>query len=193
MFVFCVIILASWNYFFLLLETGRKTIKLGALPILNLPQKSHSTFKSPERRHINIVKETEPLIPKKWCKSFTELCSKTATLKLTNWEVKQCETSICFKQFEEPYMVPKYQIVVDDSLAFTCYIYGWLLPEDHSLYKSYLRTVCNIGIPELLRSLQMFLVCPGIKSNDSNELVSHAIPRKLDLESLDNSMQTERF
>ena len=32
------------------LETGGKTLKLGALPTINLPQKSVETLKFPERR-----------------------------------------------------------------------------------------------------------------------------------------------
>ena len=34
------------------LETGRKTLKLGALSMINLPQKSFETSKFPERRQI---------------------------------------------------------------------------------------------------------------------------------------------
>ena len=35
------------------LETGRKTLKLGALPTMNLPQKSVETSKFPERHQVN--------------------------------------------------------------------------------------------------------------------------------------------
>ena len=35
------------------LETDRKTLKLGALPTINLPQKSVETPKFPERHQIN--------------------------------------------------------------------------------------------------------------------------------------------
>ena len=45
------------------LETGRKTLKLGALPMINLPQKSVETPKFPERRQIikTTTKQIDPL------------------------------------------------------------------------------------------------------------------------------------
>ena len=114
---------------FFFVETGRKTIRLGALPAFKLPQKSHSTSKSPARRHIYIVElkiERRPS-SKKWCKKSTELRRKTFSLKLTNWVINQCETNISFKLFEEPFIVPKYEIVVDDSLGFIYLFYLWFV------------------------------------------------------------------
>ena len=164
------------------------------MPVLKLPQKSHSTSKSPARRHIYIFKDRETPSSKKWCKNFTELRKKTFSLKLTNWVISQCETNISFKLFEEPFIVPKYEIVVDDSLGFTCFIYGWLLPEDHFLYKTDIRTISNVGIPELLRFVTTDIcICPGIMNSINDGLLLHAVPRKIDLNSHDNSMRRHIF
>ena len=50
------------------------------------------------------------------------------------------------KQVEIPYVLPKFEIVVDDSLAFTVRVYGCYFPEDHPVYLDYRRTVRNISI-----------------------------------------------
>jgi len=36
-------------------ETGRKALKFGAVPLLNLPARSHDQSRALERRHLNIV------------------------------------------------------------------------------------------------------------------------------------------
>ena len=38
-------------------ETRKKTLRLGAIPTVNPPQRSCESIKSPERRHMHIVKE----------------------------------------------------------------------------------------------------------------------------------------
>eukprot|EP00794_Sanderia_malayensis_P014620 gene14620-16135_t len=38
-------------------KTGKKVLRFGAFPTINLPQKSHPAKVATERRHLNIVKE----------------------------------------------------------------------------------------------------------------------------------------
>ena len=47
----------------LFLETGRRTLKLGILPTLNLSQKSHETLKHPTRC-LNVVKDNLEIVNK---------------------------------------------------------------------------------------------------------------------------------
>ena len=96
--------------------------------------------------------------------------------------------------FEEPFIVPKYEIVVDDNLGFTCFIYGWLLPEDHFLYKTYIRTISNVGIPELLRFvITDICICPGIMNSINDGLLLHAVPRKITPNRVKLALQKERL
>ena len=60
------------------LETGKKSLNDGAIPKLNLPEKSHESRKFMERQHRDIVQEdiklSEENIP--LYKSFTEFANR---------------------------------------------------------------------------------------------------------------------
>ena len=60
----------SFVYFFL--ESGKKTLRLKAIPSINLPEKSHEKQPNKERRHINIVKDVVKLQNTTIYKSFKE-------------------------------------------------------------------------------------------------------------------------
>ena len=93
-----------------IIETGRKAIKLGALPSTNLPVKSHDTPEANERRHINIARdinnkqETQDVY-----KKSKELCDTKLKLKcLENWKIDCTEDYLRLKYILIPYLVPKY-------------------------------------------------------------------------------------
>ena len=93
-----------------IIETGRKTIKLGALPSTNLPVKSHDTPEANERRHINIARdinnkqETQDVY-----KKSKELCDRKLKLKsLENWKIVCTDDYLRLKYILSPYLVPKY-------------------------------------------------------------------------------------
>ena len=55
-------------------------------------------------------------------------------LKLQNyWSIIQNEQDIQIYFTEPEYLLLKYQIYVDISLAFSIQIYGWFLNDDHQL------------------------------------------------------------
>ena len=43
--------------------------------------------------------------------------------------------------------------MIDDSLGFTVKVFGCFMPEDHSVYGLYMRSMCNITIQELIKEL----------------------------------------
>ena len=45
-------------------------------------------------------------------------------MKLHEWEIKFTDTKVTLKHFLKHYIVPKYEVIIDDSLAFTCVV--WL-------------------------------------------------------------------
>ena len=64
-------------------------------------------------------------------------------------------------------MIPKFKTVVDEYLEFKCVTYGWLLPDDHELYKFFKLSVrkAEINITssqlvsyELLEDIELSLV-----------------------------------
>ena len=132
--------------FIVSLETGRKTIKLGAVPSLNLPVKSCETTVLKERRHI----------------------------------VRTVTTVV------EPYIIPKYEVIIDDSLEFTVVVFNWILPENHLIYKNNCRTMRNVTVSQLVHEIQSYNFCTGITDIQSSELLQHSIPKNLDLENCEN-------
>ena len=43
--------------------------------------------------------------------------------------------------------------MIDVSIEFTIVILGWILPDNHSLYKTFFHSVRNVTLPELLKGI----------------------------------------
>ena len=111
------------------------------MPTLNIPKRSHDTAK-PAARPLRSVVNDNPVTgsSKKYYQSFNDLCKRVKTLKtLNDWIVHELEDRLVLKKKRSQVVLPEIQIMIDDSLGFTIYIYGWLLPEDHELYTTNLR------------------------------------------------------
>ena len=105
---------------FYILENKRKTLKLLAIPTKNLPKKSHEKSQHPERKHQHIVQDraSDKILNSKCYKSFLEFKNRANKLKLTdNWMVTHHEKTTSFKKFTKPFLVPTYEIIVDESLV----------------------------------------------------------------------------
>lgn len=61
------------------------------------------------------------------------------------------------KKTVHPYVLPRLEIIMDDSLGFTVKVFGSYLPEDHPLYLDYHRTVRNITVSNLIRQLKFVM------------------------------------
>ena len=111
----------------------------GALSRLNLPVKSFQQPTAAERRHLSIVKDSvvslQHRVPA--YKHFNEFVVRVWKLKLqSNGRIiANSPNKLTFKFFERPYIIPQLEVIVDESLAYTCAAYGHLLPDDHFLYK----------------------------------------------------------
>ena len=101
-------------------ETGRKTLKLGALATLNLPQKSVETRKFPERRQI-IKTATESKNIHFRYKDFLDFPRQMFKMKFRKeWQMDiSGENKVGFKYFSKPYLIPKFEIMIDERLEFT--------------------------------------------------------------------------
>ena len=108
----------------------------------------------------------------KYYQSFNNLCKRVKTLKtLNDWIVQELEDRLVLKKKSSQVMLPEIQIMIDDSLGFTIYVYGWLLPEDHELYTTNLRSVTNITVSDLVKSISTLSICPGVKQAVSSPIV----------------------
>ena len=151
-----------------------------------MPVKSHQVIKPPERRHLEIVQEVTKSNKKTGpaYKSFSEFSKKVQKLKLNRWTVSIEQTTVNFKFTTLNLLIPKLEIAVNDSLECTIMIFGWILPDDHYIYKKYYRSVRNITISNLLNEIISFELCPGLEKINSEELINHVVPLKIDLENL---------
>lgn len=165
-----------------LTKNGHKTLRLEALPTINLPMKSQDKLKT-ERRQIirqSEVNDTMNSTRQYYYENFADLCKRVASLKLNDWYITVSGNDIIFKRFSPPCIVPNFKVTVDESLEFTIVIFGWLLPDDHVLYKKHYRSVRNITISELLKNITHLNLCPGVHDMKSKDLISHIVPCDID-------------
>ena len=161
----------------------KKKPKFGALPTLNFPKRNHDATKPAARPSRSVVND-DPVTEssKKYYQSFNDLCKRVKALKtLNDWIVQELEDRVVLKKESSQATLPEIEIMIDDSLGFTIYVYGWLLPEDHELYTTNLRSVTNITVSDLVKSISTLPICPGVKPFElSSSIVHHVIPKSVD-------------
>ena len=142
-------------YFLYVLETGRKALKFGALPTINLTQKSVEILKFPEKPQI-IRTATESKKSHFPYKDFPDLTRQMFKKKFgKEWQMDILEENkLILKYFSKSNLTPKFQIIIDESLKFTLATYGWLLPDDHEFYKVFKRSVRNSEIHRIFSEIQ---------------------------------------
>ena len=156
----------------------KKKARFGALPKLSMPKKTHETSKPEQRPERTIVRDLIKKLQVHY-KTFTEFCQRLTKLKsLQNWNIGTFSDRAVLKQVEIPYVLPKFEIVVDDSLAFTVRVYGCYFPEDHPVYLDYRRTVRNISIRSLAELLgENYSLCCGVDTLEmTSTLFHHVVP-----------------
>ena len=128
-----------------LVDSKRKQVIFGRIPSVNLPIKTH------EQSHEKILHVDNEPKPKRqkfndfklntgvsyFYKNFTEICSRVPKLKtLKEWTKEIHSDRIVLKLKHEELVLPKIELIVDDSLGYTILTFGWFLPENHQLYKN---------------------------------------------------------
>ena len=169
----------------------KKKLKFGALPILNMPKRSHETSKATPRPPRSVVKDNTADPPKKCYKSFSDLSKRTQSLKtISKWTVQLLQDRLVLKKMKDSLLLPEIEIVIDDSLGYTISVYGWLLPEDHSLYSDNLRSTTNITVSDLVKDIEHHHICSGIQPIElTKNVIHHVIPKSVDPLSDDDSFQ----
>ena len=97
------------TYFFFSFINWIEKLRLGVVPTVNLPIKSHKVKTLAERRHIDIVQNSvasdqqAPLY-----KNINELVKRVKKLKLLELGVYQLEEKVYCKKMVAEYSIPKY-------------------------------------------------------------------------------------
>ena len=109
----------------------KKKVRCGAIPKLNVPRKSPETTKPEPRPERSIVRNIEEPSVKVCYKTFSEFCQRLSGLKgISNWNFRTFTDKVVLQLMEEPYLLPKFEIAVDDSPGFKVKVYSCFLPED---------------------------------------------------------------
>ena len=78
------------------------------------------------------MRDIEEFLSQVCYKTFTEFCQRLTRLKsLCNWNIIPFPDRVVLKQMTEPYLLPKFEILVDDclgsQLTFMAVIYQWTI------------------------------------------------------------------
>ena len=93
------------------------------------------------------------------------------------------KNKVKFKYFSKPYLIPKFQIIIDESLEFILKTYGWLLPDDHEFYKLFKHSVRNSEMHRIFSEIQSYQLCNGVKDSVGITSVNvHFIPCEINIE-----------
>lgn len=151
-------------------------------------KKSHETPKSEPRPEWTSVRDPiKTPSPQVHYKTFTEFCQRLTKLKsLQNWNIGTFSNRAVLKQVEIPYVLPKFEIVVDDSLAFTVRVSLWLLFSRGSSCLPWLSTNSQEyrsinGLVKLLE--ENYSLCCGLDTLAiTSTLFHHVVPMSEGLE-----------
>lgn len=156
----------------------KKKPRFGAVPVLNMPKRSHETTKPITRPERSVVKDVEEPVNNSCYKTFEDFCQRVKSLKsLSEWSSKLLADRVVFKKIVEPYLLPELEIIVDVSLGFTVKVFGSYLMEDHPLYLEYRRTVQNVTLSTLVKNLEDCTMCRGVNTTEvTSKLYHHVIP-----------------
>ena len=160
--------------------TKKKPV-FGALPLLNMPSRVHDQENIPPRRPLHRVQA--PVTCQKFY-SLAEVQKQVLKLKelKRNWNVVTLDDRITMQKMKLPYLLPEYEIVIDDSLGFTLTVFHWLLPENHELYKKHHKSVKQVSIQQLIEEIMGYTLCNGIthRIKECTNIEHHVIPKSHD-------------
>lgn len=160
----------------------KKKPRFGAIPKLNLPKKSHETAKPTPRAERSVVSDFSDPAPSQCYKTFEEVCQRVKSLQsLKEWQYKRVNGKLVLKKMVDPFLLPEFELIVDDSLGFTVKTYGCYLPEDHDLYVKYRRSVRNVTVSSLVKDIDNYKLCCGVQATElTSHLYHHVIPIDVD-------------
>jgi hypothetical protein len=159
----------------------------GAIPSQNLPARdSDSIVKHPEKikRVARSIVQDRPLVSderKFQYKNLKELSARVKKLTVNDWKLTVTENQVRLCKFEVPYITPRLDIQIDDSLGFTLIVFGWSLCENHTIYKSTRRSLRNITVSNLIKEIEEMTICIGHPEDAfSGDSLRQVLPIEID-------------
>ena len=154
---------------------SRKTLKEGALPTLNLPQKSFKTSSTTcstltsrssaaiEKREHSLfsLELTPPSSPISVYKNVVDFKQRIVNLSLgDNWKISLQDKLAIVTCHSQDYVLTKFEIYIEHSLVFSLRGFGLMLPEDHhEIYQQYGRSFFNVTISNFIHNLEKLFLC----------------------------------
>jgi len=176
----------------ILTPENKKTLCDMALPTRNLPKKSFSLGKK-ERKppiirnvDVNVVCDTQVGSTNKNYNSLEELYDDLNTSKwiqdkwIFGYSVNAGLEERCLRiySYNDPLdLVPHIEIFLDGNFQTTVFVFGWMLPKSHPLFKT---VVQELPIEDFLKKLTNLKLCPGITNHESVKSISHIVPICID-------------
>ncbi len=84
----------------------------------------------------------------------------------------------CKYKSDDKYLLPKFEIHIDQSMSFTIRLSGWLLPDDHIIYRDFRRTVRYQTLSSFIQLLEGKQICTGMPQLSTKK---HVMPKKFDM------------
>ena len=143
----------------------------------HLPVKSHDTPK-PERREIIRHIPEEPVVddqPHVIYKSYDEFCARLQKLKLGKWALSVSDKCV-LSQSSPVFRVPKFDIVINQSLDYVCYVFGWRLLNSEVLREL---TLHQVTVSILLKEMEAFKICEGVSEDLKDSSILHSVPYQI--------------
>ena len=137
-------------------DPKRNVLATGTIPTENLPTQSHE---GETKKHSVLVKHTFPDQPS------TSTGVTTSTINALLNQLRKSDVVSCWKVlddtssgikmelYDDCHSVPKYTMICDSGLTFTLFTYHWPIPDDHTLYREYNRSVRAENINTFLLQL----------------------------------------
>ena len=180
----------------------RKALKEGVHPTLNLPVKS-ITSPSVSRSTVAVEKrvlhnnfDNSLSSPPVVYPDFTNFKQRIFKLQLPeSWSIVFTDSLVTISCLSPEYILPKFEIFIESSLRFTVRVYGWLLMDDHDLYKKHTRSFSNITFSNFVKELDQYVFCPGLEklTMKSENICKHVIPKKFSIISYMSTQPQQRF
>ncbi len=117
--------------------------------------------------------------------SLKDVVERVKKLELNSWmidTVSENDHVKIWKVSEDGYVLPQYEVFIDDRLQFHVRVYGWALPVDHKIYLDNKRSIQNITVSNLVSALGGQYICSGIDKQykHSAAFMKHIIPKRFE-------------
>ena len=172
----------------LIRHDNRATLKPGEIPTLNLCVKSLPPSSSkPRESAANIFQkkslciEARREIPTTCYNTSLEFLNRVELFKLVGWEISTTDRTAHFSLKDEIHSVPKYEISVEENLAFITRVMLWTIPSNHEIYSTYGSSLKNITLPNLIRYILELNICLGLPHNHAGSCKEHSVPRTFNI------------